>query len=441
MLDGDLLTRTVESVLLDLAAQGATGCLTVTAPTASEAEVYLRDGLVYSVSVPGRRPLLGVRLMSSGALAPEALAEALEIQRTELQGWRLGELLVHLASSTARSSRRSSSSSSSTGSATCSAGRVALVEVPEEQEDPPGRRPPAEVDELLDEPRRRHDRWDDHAPRRRRPGRCAGALGAEALASDVVLGPGEWALLCKVDGERSLADLAADCGFTLFEAAQVDRRADRGRPGRGRAARVDLEPVPSTDDEEMDVAASVARVTAALTDMLGTGTTPPGPAAGRRSSPFGAPPSSRDAPEAGLAEVVSLQQERADRDAAVAIREDEAQRAEARLDAAAQEAAERAEDERLEAEARAEAEREEAERVAEQEAAEATERAAAEQQREKRKAEKAREREERARKEARAAAERRQRSGRARAGAARGGAARGGAARGRRAGAGRARGG
>ena len=38
----------------------------------------------------------GSKLVSSGALAPEALADALEAQRTELQGWRLGELLVHL---------------------------------------------------------------------------------------------------------------------------------------------------------------------------------------------------------------------------------------------------------------------------------------------------------------------------------------------------------
>ena len=38
-----------------------------------EAEVYLRDGQVYAVSVPGRRTMLGVRLMSSGALSPLAL--------------------------------------------------------------------------------------------------------------------------------------------------------------------------------------------------------------------------------------------------------------------------------------------------------------------------------------------------------------------------------
>ena len=58
--------------------------------------------------------MLGVRLMSRGALTPEALAEALEIQRTELQGWRLGELLVHLGYVEPRSSRSSSSSTSRT---------------------------------------------------------------------------------------------------------------------------------------------------------------------------------------------------------------------------------------------------------------------------------------------------------------------------------------
>src|SRR5450631_4046712 len=96
MLDSDLLTSPLEQVLLDLGAQGSTGCLYVTDVSGEDAEVYLRDGLVYSVFVPGRRPLLGSRLMSSGSLAPETLAEALEIQRTELQGWRLGELLVYL---------------------------------------------------------------------------------------------------------------------------------------------------------------------------------------------------------------------------------------------------------------------------------------------------------------------------------------------------------
>ncbi len=42
-------------------------------------------------------------------------------------------------------------------------------------------------------------------------------------AADVVLSSADWALLCKVDGNRDIADLAAECGFTVFEAAHVVR--------------------------------------------------------------------------------------------------------------------------------------------------------------------------------------------------------------------------
>ena len=69
------LALRADSLLLELASQEATGCLTVIDPEGDQASVWFRDGLVYAVSVPGRRPLLGVRLMSSGALTPEALAE------------------------------------------------------------------------------------------------------------------------------------------------------------------------------------------------------------------------------------------------------------------------------------------------------------------------------------------------------------------------------
>ena len=96
MLKGDLTTTRVEAVLSSLAEEQATGCLHVSDADGEEALVFLKQGLVYAVNVPGRPPQLGARLISSGALAPEGLAEALEAQREELLGWRLGELLVHL---------------------------------------------------------------------------------------------------------------------------------------------------------------------------------------------------------------------------------------------------------------------------------------------------------------------------------------------------------
>ena len=61
-----------------------------------QSEVYFKDGFVYSLYVPGRRAQLGARLIAAGDLSPEALSSALDVQTNELQGWRLGELLVHL---------------------------------------------------------------------------------------------------------------------------------------------------------------------------------------------------------------------------------------------------------------------------------------------------------------------------------------------------------
>src|SRR4051794_41373335 len=96
MLKGDLTATPLAPLLLQLADESGTGCLHISDAEGDEALIYFKTGLVYAVTVPGRRPQLGAKLVSSGALAPEALADALEAQRTELQGWRLGELLVHL---------------------------------------------------------------------------------------------------------------------------------------------------------------------------------------------------------------------------------------------------------------------------------------------------------------------------------------------------------
>ncbi|MDP9183019.1 MAG: DUF4388 domain-containing protein, partial [Actinomycetota bacterium] len=96
MLKGDLVTTPLPQVLGQLADSASSGCLHVLDARGEEGRVYLRGGLVYAVQVPGQRPLLGQHLVSSGSLGPEMLAEALEAQRTELQGWKLGELLVHL---------------------------------------------------------------------------------------------------------------------------------------------------------------------------------------------------------------------------------------------------------------------------------------------------------------------------------------------------------
>ncbi len=245
MLDGDLLTNQVEQVLLDLGAAQSTGCLTVIDAAAEEAEVYLKEGLVYSVYVPGRRPLLGHRLVSSGDLAPEALAETLEIQRTELHGFRLGELLVHLGY-VDRSAVESFVSEQLIDMIGDLLGwHVDSWRFRKNRKARQDMAPPTSVPDVLNQVRQRRQRW---ATLRREMG---GPHGVPLLSSggvdtsDVVLGPGEWSLLCRVDGERSTEDLAIDAGFTVYEAAELVASLVR-------AGLVDVERTDGSSDVDAD---------------------------------------------------------------------------------------------------------------------------------------------------------------------------------------------
>jgi hypothetical protein len=221
--EGALLTHTVEAVLHDLAASGATGCLLVRDQEGDEAEVFLRDGEVYAVSVPGRRVMLGVRLMSRGALTPEALAEALEIQRTELQGWRLGELLVHLGYVELSVVEEFVVEHLKDALADLLGWPVAAWKFRKNKKTRQDVAPPTPVAALFDELRHRATTWETILAATGGPA-AVPTLAAASPSDDVALGPNEWALLCKIDDTRSVADLAGECGFTLFEAGQVVMR-------------------------------------------------------------------------------------------------------------------------------------------------------------------------------------------------------------------------
>jgi hypothetical protein len=230
----------IDAPLLELAAQQATGCLVVTDDAGEEALVWLRDGDIYAVSVPGRRPLLGVRLVSSGVINPEALTEALEVQRTELRGWRLGELLVHLGYVDRPVIDDFVTEQMNDQLADLLGWPVRMSRFRNGERTRQDMTQPHNVPDLLDEARARRVRW---AAVLDRVGDSASIPDLDSSASPATqseLGPHEWALLCKIDGARSLSDLADECGFTLFEAARLvaDLRegglvtvARRGQPG------------------------------------------------------------------------------------------------------------------------------------------------------------------------------------------------------------------
>ncbi|MCW2777348.1 MAG: hypothetical protein JWN17_1073, partial [Frankiales bacterium] len=221
MLKGDLAVTPLPAVLGQLAEGAATGCLRILDPVGEEAKVYLRGGQVYAALVPGRRPQLGSRLVSSGALAPEALAEALEAQRTELQGWRLGELLVHLGyvdQSLVEAFVHEQVLAATGDLASWSAGTWRFRPNERTREDVA---PPLDVPTLLAAVAHRSASWQELVAVVDGPDAVPVLSASGGGSSETTVGADAWSLLCKVDGVRTVGELARDCGFTLYEAGQT----------------------------------------------------------------------------------------------------------------------------------------------------------------------------------------------------------------------------
>src|SRR3954447_24573453 len=221
MLKGDLTSTPLVPLLLQLAEDDTTGCLHIADVDGEEALIYFKNGLVYAVSVPGRRPQLGAKLISSGALAPEALADALEAQRTELQGWRLGELLVHMGyvdQPVVEAFIKEQVHDAIWDLIKWVDGPWKFRKNEKTREDVA---PPILVTELLTNLRGRGAEWAQISAVVHGPDVVPVLSSSGDGPPETTLDPDAWSVLCKIDGLRSVADLARDCGYTLFEAGQV----------------------------------------------------------------------------------------------------------------------------------------------------------------------------------------------------------------------------
>jgi hypothetical protein len=221
MLKGDLTTTPLAPLLVQLSAEDSTGCLHISDAEGDEALIYFKSGQVYAITVPGRRPQLGAKLVSSGALAPEALADAMEAQRTELQGWRLGELLVHLGyvdQPVVEDFVKEQVHDSLWDLMRWDEGRWKFRKNEKTREDVA---PPVPVSDLLATLRDRGYEWETISTVVHGPTAVPVLSTGGGGAPETVLDPDAWSMLCKIDGERSVAELARDCGYTLFEAGQI----------------------------------------------------------------------------------------------------------------------------------------------------------------------------------------------------------------------------
>ena len=211
----------VAAELLAQAERGATGALDIAASD-NRAQIILRDGRVATVSAAGQTgPALGMRLVSGGCLSLTNLGAALNTARQHPH-MRLGDVLVRMGLVERHEVEAVAWEQMCDDVA-------AILEWP----DPTATftaiaadaAPPAgpSVPELLSAAGERRQRWQqmvreiggaDSVPR----------LSDDALAGkDAALRPTDWAVLCRVDGRRSLRAIAEQSGFTLMEAASILR--------------------------------------------------------------------------------------------------------------------------------------------------------------------------------------------------------------------------
>lgn len=220
MLAGTSETRPLAAALEQLAATGASGCLRPAGGPAGEAEVFLRAGGVTAVTVPGPRPALGSRLLSSGVLTPAVLAAVLARQAGEQSAAPLGELLVRIGYVDPAAVEAFAREQVVAGLSDLLSGPYADWTF---RPDEPVREDvtePLAVPDALAEIARRDLSWQRIAASV--PGDAVPVLTAAAPdCSRLSLHPEAWALLCRVDGVRSVAELGLECGFTLHEAGHL----------------------------------------------------------------------------------------------------------------------------------------------------------------------------------------------------------------------------
>ena len=212
---------TPESLLLDLRQCAASGVLEISHPGDEVSYVWVREGRIYAMQVPGYRPALGIRLLSGGIISPEQLSAAAAEQRERFPTDLIGHVLVRMG----LVSQEVIDAFVRDQVLDQVADLLDLTVL--ETAFHPGRRvqhdviAPTDVEELLAVAcQRRATRADVLAM-------VGGPYAVPALAPpgqggvETPLGPYDWALLCRVDGRRDVTELARVCGYTVHEAAQM----------------------------------------------------------------------------------------------------------------------------------------------------------------------------------------------------------------------------
>lgn len=210
----------LERALRDLGDAAATGTLLVRDPLGAESSLFLRAGGLYALDVPAHRMSFGARLRTQDLLTDEVLAHVREVQATELQGWRLTELVVHLAYVDAAVAGAYVQEQHVDALATLLARPAAAWRFRPKRSTRADVVPPEPVADLLD---RARVRTAELAALARTVG-GPGAVPVPVPGDDqepTGLGARDLAVLRRVDGTRTVGDLADACGLSVHEASSA----------------------------------------------------------------------------------------------------------------------------------------------------------------------------------------------------------------------------
>ncbi len=212
---------TVQSLLSEVGQARASGVLEVVHPDGSSSHVWVREGRIYALQVPGYRPALGIRLLSGGQVSPEQLSAAALEQRERRPGQLIGEVLVGMGLVSADVIEAFVREQVLDQAADLLDLEVSSAEFHEGRHIRQGLAEPVDPETLLVAASECRDRRGQALARIGGPG-VVPCLGPPPSApTRAPLGPNDWALLCRVDGTRDLAELARVCGFTVVEAARI----------------------------------------------------------------------------------------------------------------------------------------------------------------------------------------------------------------------------
>lgn len=217
-------TGALRSALVDLSRAKATGQFVMRNESGEQACLLFHEGRVINLRMTDHRPRIGMRLVAAGMLSPDQLAAALATQREKVaagsEPGRIGDVLVSSGAVTrevVERVARTQMADNLAGLLAWSLGSSTFEATAGDRPADPG----LPVDLLLVEADARRPVLQQLLRRLGGPGAIPDLIGLPTIDPHPTLGPHDWALLCKIDGRRSLAALAEACGFTMLEAAQT----------------------------------------------------------------------------------------------------------------------------------------------------------------------------------------------------------------------------